>query len=154
MKEALVMLRQMLMVGMVVLGGALAAQTAAPAQGVVASYLEIQAALANDSLDGVPAAAKRIAAESAKLGATGEPVAKAAKGVAAADDIKAARDAFKPLSEAVVALVKADPDGHAVKLAYCPMAKASWLQTEEKIRNPYYGSSMLSCGEFRPLDKQ
>jgi len=27
--------------------------------------------------------------------------------------------------------------------AYCPMAKASWLQTEKEVRNPYYGKSML-----------
>ena len=36
-----------------------------------------------------------------------------------------------------------------VKLAYCPMVKASWLQKGDTIRNPYYGSAMLECGEFR-----
>jgi hypothetical protein len=142
------------MLGMVAAGSALAAQTATPAQGVVASYLEIQAALVNDSLEGVPAAARILAAQSAKLGASGAPVAKAAKAVAAAEDLKAARAAFGPLSEAVIAVVKADSSAHDVKMAYCPMADASWLQKEEKIRNPYYGSSMLSCGEFRPIDKQ
>jgi hypothetical protein len=145
---------KLVMIGLVAGGVAVAAQTAAPAQDVVVAYLEIQAALANDSLDGVPAAAKRIAAQSAKLGATAEPAAKAATGVAAAGDIKAARDAFKLLSEAVIALVKADPAAHDVKLAFCPMANASWLQKEETIRNPYYGSSMLTCGEFRPIEKQ
>jgi hypothetical protein len=153
MMGALVTIRRLLVVlGVVVFGGTLAAQTTAPAQDVVTSYLEIQAALANDSLEGVPAAAKRLAAQSAKLGAQGEPVAKAATEVAAAGDIKAAREAFKPLSDAVIAVVKADPSApEDVKLAYCPMAKASWLQKEETIRNPYYGSSMLTCGEFRPL---
>lgn len=33
---------------------------------------------------------------------------------------------------------------------FCPMANnnqgAQWLSTEEKIRNPYYGDAMLSCG--------
>jgi membrane fusion protein, copper/silver efflux system len=95
-----------------------------------------------------------VAAESAKVGTPGEPAAKAARAVAEAEDIKAARAAFAPLSEAVIALVKADPSAHDVKLAYCSMAKASWLQKEEKIRNPYYGPSMLSCGEFRPIEKQ
>jgi hypothetical protein len=142
------------MIGMVAAGSGLAAQTATPAQGVVASYLEIQAALANDSLEGVPAAAKRLASQSAKLGTAGEPMATQAMAVAAAEDLKAARTAFGPLSEAVIAVVKADPSAHDVKLAYCPMANASWLQKEEKIRNPYYGSSMLSCGEFRSFDKQ
>ena len=29
------------------------------------------------------------------------------------------------------------------------MVKRSWLQKDEKIRNPYYGSTMLECGEFK-----
>lgn len=37
-------------------------------------------------------------------------------------------------------------------IQYCPMADnnegASWISEEEDIRNPYYGSSMLSCGEI------
>ncbi len=34
-----------------------------------------------------------------------------------------------------------------VYLQYCPMKKASWLSNEQAIKNPYYGSSMLSCGK-------
>lgn len=30
--------------------------------------------------------------------------------------------------------------------AYCPMKKANWLSNEKIIKNPYYGSSMLTCG--------
>lgn len=30
---------------------------------------------------------------------------------------------------------------------YCPMKKAYWLSTEKEIKNPYYGSSMLTCGK-------
>ena len=36
-----------------------------------------------------------------------------------------------------------------VRTAYCPMVKKSWLQKGEQIKNPYYGSEMLECGEFR-----
>ena len=32
---------------------------------------------------------------------------------------------------------------------YCPMKKASWLTKEQSIRNPYYGSAMLTCGEIK-----
>ena len=32
--------------------------------------------------------------------------------------------------------------------AYCPMAKASWLQTGKVIENPYYGSEMFDCGSI------
>ncbi len=34
-----------------------------------------------------------------------------------------------------------------VYYAYCPMKKAYWLSSEKAIKNPYYGSSMLTCGE-------
>jgi hypothetical protein len=29
------------------------------------------------------------------------------------------------------------------------MAEADWLQVTPEVRNPYYGSSMLECGEIR-----
>ena len=32
---------------------------------------------------------------------------------------------------------------------YCPMKKASWLSADKAIKNPYYGSSMLTCGEVK-----
>jgi hypothetical protein len=28
------------------------------------------------------------------------------------------------------------------------MKKASWLSSEKTIKNPYFGSAMLSCGEL------
>jgi hypothetical protein len=28
------------------------------------------------------------------------------------------------------------------------MVKKNWLQADKEIRNPYYGSSMLKCGEL------
>lgn len=30
---------------------------------------------------------------------------------------------------------------------YCPMKKANWLSNEQAIKNPYYGSAMLTCGK-------
>jgi hypothetical protein len=29
------------------------------------------------------------------------------------------------------------------------MAKKPWLQQDGSLRNPYYGSQMLTCGSFR-----
>jgi hypothetical protein len=147
------MMKRLIAAAFVVVVAASGVQASASVETVIAAYLEIQSALANDSIEGVPPAARRIGEAAGKMGASGAPIVKAAGMVADAKDIKAARDAFGPLSEAVITAVKADPAAHDVKLAYCPMAKASWLQKEEKIRNPYYGSSMLSCGEFRPLSK-
>lgn len=30
---------------------------------------------------------------------------------------------------------------------YCPMKKTYWLSKDKEIKNPYYGSSMLTCGK-------
>ncbi len=34
-----------------------------------------------------------------------------------------------------------------VYYAYCPMKKSYWLSAENAIKNPYYGSQMLTCGK-------
>jgi hypothetical protein len=34
-----------------------------------------------------------------------------------------------------------------VYYAYCPMKKSYWLSAEAGIKNPYYGSQMLTCGK-------
>ena len=134
-----------LMVCGVVAGAAVLA--AADWKPVVDPYLKIQTALAGDSMEGVAANASAVAAAAAKLGAAGTPVAEAAKKTGTAADIKAARAAFMDLSET---LIKAAGEALAsdIRIAYCPMVKKSWLQTDKEIRNPYYGSSMLTCGRF------
>ena len=118
---------------------------------VVGSYLEIHSQLVTDKFDGVKPAATALATRAEAMGEAGAAIAKAARTVAAAADLKAARDSFGPLTDAVVAAAKADgwKDLGDVKLAYCPMVKQSWLQKEDTIRNPYYGTAMSGCGEFR-----
>jgi hypothetical protein len=32
---------------------------------------------------------------------------------------------------------------------YCSMAEAEWLQKDDVLSNPYYGASMLNCGELK-----
>lgn len=122
---------------------------------IVASYLEIHEQLANDKIDGVKGPARAIAERAASMGKRGEPIAKAASALAGAGDVKGAREAFGALSDAVIAAGNAEQwkDTSPVKLAYCPMVNRSWLQKDDKIRNPYYGSQMATCGEFKPLGK-
>jgi HPt (histidine-containing phosphotransfer) domain-containing protein len=117
---------------------------------IVGSYLDIQARLASDKFDGVAPAAHAIASQAARMGTGGEALAKSAQAVEQAADIKAARKAFGDLSDAVIDAAKAEgwKDLPDVKVAYCPMAKRSWIQKEDSIRNPYYGTSMLTCGSF------
>mgnify|MGYP002336258182 CR=1 FL=1 len=62
-------------------------------------------------------------------------------------DLKKQRQHFSNLSNNMTALAKAvklsnDP----IYQAYCPMKKAGWLSNEKAIKNPYYGSAMLTCG--------
>jgi hypothetical protein len=82
------------------------------------------------------------------MGDSGAAIAKAARDVEQAKDLKAARAAFGPLSDAVIAAAKGANIGE-VKVAYCPMTKGSWLQKDDTNKNPYYGSQMLTCGEFK-----
>jgi hypothetical protein len=32
-------------------------------------------------------------------------------------------------------------------IAHCPMVDGDWIQEGKEVRNPYYGSEMLECGE-------
>lgn len=132
---------------------AVVTRAAEPLTNIVESYLQIHAQLIADKTDGVKPAATAIVKEAEAMGAGGAAIAKAAATVAAAKDLKTARDAFGPLSDAVRTAVDASGPARAkalgLKLAFCPMVNRSWLQKDEKIRNPYYGTAMLECGEFK-----
>ncbi|MES2005504.1 MAG: DUF3347 domain-containing protein [Bacteroidota bacterium] len=70
--------------------------------------------------------------------------------IAKTKDLKEQRVHFAPFSDNMIALAKtvklsADP----VYQQYCPMKKASWLSSQQAIKNPYYGSSMLTCGSVK-----
>ena len=68
--------------------------------------------------------------------------------IAEAKDIKNQRIYFANLSTNMAAVAKAVKlTDQPVYLTYCPMKKAYWLSNEKAIKNPYYGSAMLTCGE-------
>lgn len=69
-----------------------------------------------------------------------------------ANDLDEARKAFESLSNQFVYLVKSfGPFDETLYIQHCPMANndngASWISKNEQIRNPYFGRSMLTCGE-------
>jgi hypothetical protein len=112
-------------------------------------YFRIQASLSDDKTEGVKADAVAIATAAKSMGEAGAPIAKAADALAGATDLGAARTAFSQLSDAVIAFsesTKAEA-GDNVHAMYCPMVKKQWLQKGDKVSNPYYGKSMLTCGE-------
>ena len=120
---------------------------AAVADGIAAPYLHIQLALVNDSTEGISDAATAIAVEAAKMGDTAKAIATAARAVAGASNLKVTRAAFGPLSDALITYGEEVGFGD-LKVAYCPMARKSWVQKAGDIRNPFYGSEMLTCGNF------
>ncbi len=118
---------------------------------LVDAYLSAQTALADDSLKELPTAAKAMEAGAAPLGAPAQPVVDGAKKLGAAKDLAAARTAFGELSDALVKY--AETSGSAlpagIHVAYCPMADKPWMQKGTDIKNPYYGSQMLTCGSIK-----
>lgn len=74
-----------------------------------------------------------------------------AKGIAATQDVKAQRLLFVSLSKKMYNLVKVAKFQTPVYYQFCPMANdgkgANWLSKENAVKNPYYGTKMLKCGE-------
>lgn len=71
-----------------------------------------------------------------------------AKAIVEAKDISKQREQFKTFSDNFYQLAKAVPlSGQPVYQEYCPMKKAYWLSSSNAIKNPYFGSQMLTCGK-------
>jgi Cu(I)/Ag(I) efflux system membrane fusion protein len=72
-------------------------------------------------------------------------------------DIEEARKDFETLSKIMITLAKKGAFSQTVREAYCSMAfddqGASWLQTEERVQNPYWGSRMYRCGGIQEIYK-
>ncbi len=71
--------------------------------------------------------------------------------IANTKDAKKQRDHFDTLSLNTYALMKVSKQETPTYYQFCPMANngkgANWLSKENTIKNPYYGSMMLSCGK-------
>ena len=74
-----------------------------------------------------------------------------AEHIAETKDVGHQRDHFTTLSNNIYKLIKVSKQETSVYYQYCPMFNdgkgANWLSKENVIKNPYYGSSMLSCGK-------
>ncbi len=132
---------------------------AAPAGGsqaadVLKEYGAMYEALVTNKTEGVAESAAKIAAIAGDCAGTGAvakecgALASAAKKVVG-KDLEALRAQFKELSVAADGYLRA-VEAPGWSLYYCPMADGYWLQTAEGVRNPYYGPSMLKCGEKVP----
>ncbi len=138
---------------------------------VLAAYLDMQVALADDAPGEARAAAERLAEAVADVdpaveasrdpvageawAVLGEGLARQARRAVEADAIEGARGAFLQLSALAKGLLQVfgNPLEQPVRLAFCPMANsdrgAEWIQAGTVVDNSYFGESMLSCGEIR-----
>ncbi|MDA3911275.1 MAG: efflux RND transporter periplasmic adaptor subunit [Bacteroidales bacterium] len=67
-------------------------------------------------------------------------------------NIEKLRKSFQTVSATMIDMTDAfDPLDETIYVQHCPMADnnkgADWLSSEKEIKNPYFGSSMLTCGE-------
>jgi hypothetical protein len=80
---------------------------------------------------------------------TSSVLVKDAGKISSTKDLKKQREYFASFSTGMVAFAKSVKlTDQPVYVAYCPMKKATWLTSNQAIKNPYYGSSMLTCGEI------
>jgi protein SCO1 len=117
---------------------------------IIDAYLRIQQALYADTIDSTGGQARTIAIEAAAIGVPADSMRRAATALAGSADLAGSRAAFGTLSDALVAFIRSsgiDP-GDGVTLAFCPMARKSWLQKGSRIENPFYGTSMPDCGRL------
>lgn len=108
-------------------------------------YEAVRVALVSDDLASAKKAGATLAAAAGEESVT--DVQEASRKLAESSSLKEARAAFQTISVAVEKLVKGQPGFFIVT---CPMIKGSvWVQTTEKIGNPYAGKEMAECGEIR-----
>ncbi|MEZ4773791.1 MAG: efflux RND transporter periplasmic adaptor subunit [Bacteroidia bacterium] len=131
------------------------------------SYFKLKDALVNDNLDNAVSASKDMSAVLSKVNMgvfTGEAhnvwmkhssvLEKELRKAGSTDEIGKMRVLFKNISDQMVMLIKTfGAIDKPVYVDYCPMANndkgAEWLSTEKEIKNPYFGSSMIKCGEVK-----
>ncbi|MFC6102256.1 DUF3347 domain-containing protein [Olivibacter domesticus] len=136
---------------------------------IVNHYIHIKTALSND--DGKEAAngGKAMAAVIAQFGKSALTAEQATLYNQNEEDLKEhaehigenegnidhQREHFIMMSEDVTALVKGFGAGRPIYNAHCPMAKnnegAMWLSEAREIKNPYFGSKMLTCGVVKEI---
>ena len=117
-------------------------------------YLQVKEALVNSNPDKVQNSAKMLNKSLGAVDGSNE-AQKVAKNMAGSTDLESLRKSFSELGLAMEPLLKDDLKSGKIYKDFCPMALggkgAYWLSSIEEIRNPYYGSKMLSCGKVEKV---
>ena len=130
-------------------------------------YFKLKNALVDDNLDKAVSASKDMGVLLSKVNMgvfTGEAhnvwmkhssvLEKELRKAGSTNEIGKMRVLFKNISDQMIMLIKTFGGiEQPVFVDYCPMANndqgAEWLSTEKEIKNPYFGASMLKCGEVK-----
>ena len=72
--------------------------------------------------------------------------------IEAQNSLVTVRETFLSISDRMIKLVENFQSlTHPLYVQYCPMADANkgaiWLSRNKEVINPYFGESMLTCGE-------
>lgn len=115
-------------------------------------YLDLQSALAGDSLSEAREALQAMMELTGHEGALPDLL----HAMLEADDLEGMRTPhFEDLSNALIAAVREEPEAFEGELLLmnCPMVHgdtgADWIQRSEPLLNPYFGATMLRCGDVK-----
>jgi len=147
------------------------AKAAASIKEIADHYLHIKNALANDNGSEAANGAKAMQAAISKLDKSlltaeqktaydknEEELKEHAEHIAKnGDKISHQRSHFAMLSEVVYELIKNFGAGRSLYHDHCPMYNenqgAMWLSEMKEVKNPYFGSKMLTCGTVEEVIK-
>lgn len=151
---------KMLLAAILCIGSAQAQTATIPT--IMNSYLQVKDALVKSD----PGKAASAAAELTNIIKTANPdewavkekkafeavsktLQESAEAISKTTDLAKQRTAFSALSISLWKIIEvAEGIKGKIYYQYCPMKKAYWLSLESAIKNPYYGSSMLTCGNI------
>ncbi|PKO98162.1 MAG: efflux RND transporter periplasmic adaptor subunit [Bacteroidetes bacterium HGW-Bacteroidetes-8] len=140
-------------------------QTKENLQPLYASYLKWKDALTNDDFAGAQKMASNMKSELDKINMSmfkgdahnlwmdfQDSLSKGLEHIQHFSDIEQLRKAFQTVSASMIVMTETfTPLAETIYVQHCPMADnnkgADWLSTYKEIKNPYFGSSMLTCGE-------
>lgn len=120
------------------------------------NYINVKNALVNSDSKTASQAIEAFyqSLKSAQNFAQKDELLRAAEKLNKANNLEKQRASFNDVSTQMWKLVKgSDKVSQTVYYQYCPMKKAYWLSKEKDIKNPYYGSSMLTCGKIAETKK-
>ncbi len=116
------------------------------------AYRSVYEALVRDDLESAQSASHEWV-EAAKLNDL-KKIEMLGHGVMHAKDLEAAREAFQKIADLMIqAVERHGASEETLHVIHCPMAfnnqGADWLQWQHEVRNPYFGDTMLTCGELK-----